>query len=55
MGSALCCAYWDTKKTGNYSAQKGFIPAFMKSGHFPWKSKRKASVAVTPCFLQVVM
>jgi hypothetical protein len=39
----------------NYSAQTASTGMLMKSGHLPWKSKRSASDAVMPCFLQVVM
>lgn len=43
------------KNDCNYSAQTESRCVLMKSGHLPWKSKRSASDAVMPCFLQVVM
>ena len=38
---------------GNYSAPSVTGDAVIKAGHLPWKSKRKASEAVSPCFRQV--
>ena len=38
---------------GNYSAPSETGAAVIKAGHLPWKSKRKASEAVSPCFRQV--
>ena len=37
----------------NYSAPSVTGDAVIKAGHLPWKSKRKASEAVSPCFRQV--
>ena len=37
----------------NYSAPSETGAAAIKAGHLPWKSKRKASEAVSPCFRQV--
>ena len=37
----------------NYSAPSEAGDAVIKAGHLPWKSKRKASEAVNPCFRQV--
>ncbi|MFV0437252.1 MAG: Bug family tripartite tricarboxylate transporter substrate binding protein [Desulfopila sp.] len=41
-------------KKSNYSAPILPTAESMNAGHLPWNSKRSASVADTPCFLQVV-
>ena len=44
---------WPSFFPGNYSAPSATGAAAIKAGHLPWKSKRKASEAVSPCFRQV--